>query len=132
MLRFNNINVFYGTAQALWNVSFKVDEKEIVALVGANAAGKTTILNTISGLLHPVSGTIEFLGRRINEIQAHLIVEAGISHIPEGRKLFVDMTVQCVKTWRWALILANCGRNGRKQLNRFISFSLYLRRGRDN
>lgn len=94
MLRVNNMDVFYGTAQALWDVSFKVDEKEIVALVGANAAGKTTILKTISGLLHPASGTIEFLGKRINEMLAHHIVEAGISHIPEGRKLFPDMTVR--------------------------------------
>jgi len=94
VLRVNNINVFYGIAQALWDVSFNVNEKEIVALVGANAAGKTTILNTISGLLHPASGTVEFLDRKISALPAYHIVEAGISHIPEGRKLFPDMTVR--------------------------------------
>ena len=94
MLKVNNISVFYGRRQALWDVSFRIEEKEIVALVGANAAGKTTILNTISGLLRPASGTVEFLGRRIDKMSAYLIVEAGISHIPEGRKLFPDMTVR--------------------------------------
>ncbi len=90
----NSISVFYGRLRALWDVSLRIDEKEIVALVGANAAGKSTILNTISGLLRPASGTVEFLGERINEMSAHLIVEAGISHIPEGRKLFPEMTVR--------------------------------------
>jgi branched-chain amino acid transport system ATP-binding protein len=79
--------------RALWDVSLRIDEKEIVALVGANAAGKSTLLNTISGLLRPASGTVGFLGERISELPAHLIVEAGISHIPEGRKLFSEMTV---------------------------------------
>jgi len=94
MLKVNNIDVFYGLAQALWNVSFEVNEKEIVALVGANAAGKSTILKTITGLLHPASGTVEFLGMNINKMPAHHIVEVGISHIPEGRKLFSEMTVR--------------------------------------
>ena len=94
MLIVNNINVFYGRTQALWDVSFRIEEKEIVALIGANAAGKTTILNTISGLLRPASGSVEFLGRRIDEMPAHLIAEAGISHIPEGRRLFPDMTAR--------------------------------------
>jgi branched-chain amino acid transport system ATP-binding protein len=80
--------------QALWGVSLKIDEAEIVALVGANGAGKTTLLNTISGLLHPTSGSIEFLGRRIDGLKSHSIVELGISHIPEGRRLFPDMSVR--------------------------------------
>lgn len=108
MLRVNDINVFYGIAQVLWNVSFNVNEKEIVALIGANAAGKTTILKTISGLLHPASGSVEFLGGKISALPAYHIVEAGISHIPEGRKLFPDMTVRenleigsyAVKVWK--------------------------------
>jgi branched-chain amino acid transport system ATP-binding protein len=94
MLKVSNINTFYGKLQALWDISFQVDEKEIVALVGANGAGKTTILNTISNLLHPASGTVEFLGRRIEKMPSYRIVEIGISHIPEGKKLFPDMTTQ--------------------------------------
>lgn len=94
MLKVNNISVFYGKRQAIWDVSFQIEEGEIVALIGANAAGKSTILNTVSGLLHPASGNVEFLEERIDKMPAHLIVEAGISHIPEGRKLFPDMSVR--------------------------------------
>lgn len=89
----SKINTFYGKLQALWDISFRVDEKEILVLVGANGAGKTTILNTISNLLHPASGTVEFLGRRIDKMPSYRMVEIGISHIPEGKKLFPDMTV---------------------------------------
>jgi len=94
VLEVSNLNVFYGKSQALRDVSLKVKEKEIVALVGANGAGKTTLLNTISGLLRPSSGSMEFLGKRINRLAPNTIVGLGISHIPEGRKLFTDMTVQ--------------------------------------
>ena len=94
MLKVNNLNVLYGKLQALWDVSFRVEEGEIVALVGANAAGKSTLLNSISGLLRPASGTIEFLGKEINGLAAYQIVEAGISQIPEGRKLFPSMSVR--------------------------------------
>lgn len=94
MLEAKNLNVFYGQIQALWDVSFKIDEKEIVALVGANGAGKTTLLNTISGVIHPTSGSITYLGKRIDNLSPHVIVELGISHIPEGRKLFTDMSVR--------------------------------------
>jgi branched-chain amino acid transport system ATP-binding protein len=93
MLEVSNLNVFYGKSQALQDVSLKVDEKEIVALVGANGAGKTTLLNTISGLLRPASGSVEFLGKRIDRLAPHRIIQLGICQIPEGRKLFTDMTV---------------------------------------
>jgi branched-chain amino acid transport system ATP-binding protein len=93
MLEIRNVNTFYGKVQALWDISMTIDEAEIVALVGANGAGKTTLLNTISGLLHPTSGTIEFMGQRIDNLPPHKIVDLGLSLVPEGRKLFTDMSV---------------------------------------
>jgi branched-chain amino acid transport system ATP-binding protein len=93
MLEVSKLDVFYGKSQALRDVSLRVDEKEIVALVGANGAGKTTLLNTISGLLRPTSGSVEFLGKKIDRLAPHNIVQLGICQIPEGRKLFTDMTV---------------------------------------
>lgn len=93
MLQVNNVDTFYGKAQALWNVCLRVDEGEIVALVGGNGAGKTTLLNTISGLVRPASGSVEYLGKRIDGLPPHSIVAMGISHIPEGRKLFTEMSV---------------------------------------
>jgi branched-chain amino acid transport system ATP-binding protein len=93
MLEVSNLNVFYGKSQALLDVSLKVEEKEIVALVGANGAGKTTLLNTISGLLHPASGSVEFLGQRIDRLPPHKIMNLGVCQIPEGRRLFSEMTV---------------------------------------
>jgi branched-chain amino acid transport system ATP-binding protein len=94
MLEVRDINTFYGKIQALWAVSLRINEGEIVALVGSNGAGKTTLLNTISGLIHPASGTVVFLGKRIDGLTPHAIVELGMSHIPEGRKLFPDMSVR--------------------------------------
>jgi branched-chain amino acid transport system ATP-binding protein len=94
VLQVSDLNVFYGNSQALRDISIRVDEGEIVALVGANGAGKTTLLNTISGLLHPASGNVEFLGNRIDRLAPHKIVQLGICQIPEGRKLFSDLTVQ--------------------------------------
>ena len=94
MLEISSLNTFYGKIQALWDISIGVNEAEIVALIGANGAGKTTLLNTISGLVRPASGNIEFLGQRIDGLAPHAIVELGISHVPEGGKTFVDMTVR--------------------------------------
>ena len=94
MLSVKNVSTFYGKIQALWDVSFEVNEGEIVALVGANGAGKTTLLNTISGIVRPASGTVEFLGQRMDGKEPASIVEQGISQIPEGGRLFPDMTVQ--------------------------------------
>jgi len=93
VLEVSNLNVFYGKSQALRGVSLRVDDGEIVALVGANGAGKTTLLNTISGLLRPASGSVEFLGQRIDRLAPHKIMKLGICQIPEGRKLFREMTV---------------------------------------
>jgi len=93
LLKVNNIDVFYGDLQALWGVSFEVHEGEKVVIVGANGAGKTTTLKTISGLLRPRSGTIEFKGQRIDKLPPHKIVELGIAHVPEGRRIFPKMTV---------------------------------------
>ncbi len=94
MLEVSNIDTFYGKIQALWGVSLNVGEAEVVALVGGNGAGKTTLLNTISGLLRPASGSVEFLDKRIDGLKSHAIVELGMCHIPEGRKLFPDMSVR--------------------------------------
>jgi len=88
MLRVDKINVFYGDLQALWDVSFKVEKDEIVAIVGSNGAGKTTTLRAISGLLRPKTGSIQFLGESLGKIPPHRIVELGVAHIPEGRRLF--------------------------------------------
>jgi branched-chain amino acid transport system ATP-binding protein len=94
MLEVSKIDTFYGKSQALWDISFNINKKEIVAFVGANGAGKTTLLNTLSGILHPASGSIKFLGKRIDGLAPHTIVELGISHIPEGRRLFPEMSVR--------------------------------------
>lgn len=94
MLRVQDIDVFYGDLQVLWRVSFEVKEGEIVALVGANGAGKSTTLNTISGLLSPANGSILFLDQRLDQIPAHKIIEYGVAQVPEGRRLFQEMSVR--------------------------------------
>jgi branched-chain amino acid transport system ATP-binding protein len=94
MLEICDVATVYGKVQALWDVCLEVHEAEIVALVGSNGAGKTTLLNTITGLLTPVSGSVEFDGQRIDGLPPHAIVELGISHIPEGARVFPDMTVR--------------------------------------
>ncbi len=94
MLRVENIDVFYGDLQILWDVSFEVNEGEIVALVGANGSGKSTTLKTISGLLSPANGSILFQDQYLNQIPANKIIEHGVAHVPEGRRLFPEMTVR--------------------------------------
>jgi branched-chain amino acid transport system ATP-binding protein len=94
MLKVNEIDVFYGDLQVLWDVSFEVMEKEIVVLVGANGAGKSTTIRAVSSMLIPSKGTIEFKGTRLDQLPAHRIIEQGIVHVPEARRLFVDMSTE--------------------------------------
>jgi len=94
MLEVDKVSAYYGKIRVLWDVSIKVDKGEIVALIGANAAGKTTILDTISGFVRPASGSVTFLGQRIDGIPPHEVVKLGFCHVPEGGKAFPDMTVR--------------------------------------
>jgi branched-chain amino acid transport system ATP-binding protein len=94
LLSVRGIDVAYGEVQVLWNVTLDVLPGEVVALVGANGAGKTTLLSTISGLLAPRSGTVEFAGHRIDGTSTQRIVDLGIAHVPEGRRLFPAMSVR--------------------------------------
>ena len=94
MLTVSDINVYYGAIHAIKNVSFEVDEGEVVALIGANGAGKSTTLKTMSGLLRSQTGTIEFLGQNIMHMPADKLVAAGLAHVPEGRRVFAQMSVE--------------------------------------
>ena len=93
MLKVTNLKVNYGVIQAIKGVSFEVNQGEVIALIGANGAGKTTILHTVTGLLAPKSGKIEFEGQDITKMPAHKIVALGMAHVPEGRRVFADLTV---------------------------------------
>lgn len=93
MLEVKDIKVHYGMIQAIKGVSFEVNEGEVIALIGANGAGKTTILHTITGLLSPKSGSITFEGTNISKVPAHKIVSMGMAHVPEGRRVFAELTV---------------------------------------
>ena len=93
MLKVENLSVHYGMIQAVRDVSFEVNEGEVVSLIGANGAGKTTILRTLSGLVRPSSGRIEFLGQEIQKTPAQKIVASGLSQVPEGRHVFSGLTV---------------------------------------
>jgi branched-chain amino acid transport system ATP-binding protein len=94
MLEVNNVSAGYGQIQILWDVSLKVNDGEIVAMIGANGAGKSTLVHTITGLLPATSGEVCFLDKRIDKLPSHIITEMGLSHIPEGRKLFTEMSVK--------------------------------------
>ena len=93
MLTVENLNVYYGMIHALKNVYFHVEEGEIVALIGANGAGKTTTLQTVSGMLQAKSGSVHFENQDITKMPSHRIVQLGISHVPEGRRMFANLTV---------------------------------------
>jgi branched-chain amino acid transport system ATP-binding protein len=94
VLEIKNIDVLYGDVQVIWNVSFEVKTKEIVAMIGANGAGKSTILKTISGILRPKKGEILFEDKPVHKIDPFKLTELGIAHVPEARRLFVEMTVE--------------------------------------
>jgi len=94
MLEVNGINVFYGDLQVLWDVSLEVNKGEIVSLIGSNGAGKTTLCKTIVGLLHPKTGSIKFMGKQIDKLSIPDIIKLGIAIVPEGRRLFGNMTVR--------------------------------------
>ena len=94
ILKVDNINVYYGSIHAIKGISFEVNEGEIVTLIGANGAGKSTTLNTISGLLHSKTGHIEFMGEPLNHVPSHKVVSKGLALVPEGRRIFLQMSVQ--------------------------------------
>ncbi|MCI9444746.1 MAG: ABC transporter ATP-binding protein [Oscillospiraceae bacterium] len=94
MLQVEDIHVYYGSIHAVKGVSFEVNEGEVVTLIGANGAGKSTVLNTVSGLLHPRSGSVQFMGQDLKGIAAHKLVERGLAQVPEGRRIFLQMTVE--------------------------------------
>ncbi|MBO5115854.1 MAG: ABC transporter ATP-binding protein [Peptococcaceae bacterium] len=94
MLEVNDINVYYGSIHAIKGVSFEVNEGEIISLIGANGAGKTTILQTVSNLLHSKTGNIKFLDEEIHHLPAHKLVPMGLAQVPEGRRVFSQMSVE--------------------------------------
>jgi branched-chain amino acid transport system ATP-binding protein len=94
MLKIKNIDVFYGDVQVIWDISFNVKQGEIVALIGANGAGKSTTLKTISGILRPRKGEILFNDIPLHKIEPYRLIELGIAHVPEARRLFVEMSVE--------------------------------------
>ena len=94
ILKVNDINVYYGAIHAIKGISFEVNPGEVVTLIGANGAGKSTTLQTVSGLLHSRTGSIEFLGENLSGVPAHKIVARGLAQVPEGRRVFLQMTVE--------------------------------------
>ncbi|MBQ4490932.1 MAG: ATP-binding cassette domain-containing protein, partial [Pyramidobacter sp.] len=94
LLKVEDIHVYYGSIHAIKGVSFEVNEGEIVTLIGANGAGKSTCLNAVSGLLRPREGNISFLGRSLTKTPPHRVVEMGLAQVPEGRRIFLHMTVR--------------------------------------
>ena len=129
MLNLQNLEVFYGDAQALWNVSLSVKEGEIVALVGSNGSGKTTTLKAISGIIRPSRGVISFLDERIDQISPYEIVMRGIAHVPEGRGLFPNMEV--IENLMMGAFLPRAWKNRLETIQRVFSlFPVLLKKKR--
>ena len=93
MLEVRDLQVYYGMIHAIQGISFDVNQGEVIALIGANGAGKTTTLHTITGLLAPKSGSVLFEGKDITKVPAHKIVSMGMAHVPEGRRVFAELSV---------------------------------------
>ncbi len=111
MLEVKDLNVYYGAIHAIKNISFEVNEGEIITLIGANGAGKTTTLHAVSGLLKPKSGSIHFCGKEITHTDAYKIPKLGLAQVPEGRRVFANMTVM------ENLEMGAYIRNGKENLN---------------
>jgi branched-chain amino acid transport system ATP-binding protein len=118
MLKIKNVNTYYGKVHALKNVSLHLDEREIVALIGANGAGKTTILNTLSGVTPPVSGAVQFLGEQIAALPPDRIVKIGVSQVPEGRQVFKALTV--ADNLELGAYLRHCSRESKEAIRQDI------------
>ncbi|MCP1638493.1 ABC transporter ATP-binding protein [Streptococcus gallinaceus] len=131
MLKVDNLSVHYGVIEAVKNVSFEVNEGEVVTLIGANGAGKTSILRTISGLVRPSSGTISYLGNEIQKVPARKIVAAGLAQVPEGRHVFPGLTV--IENLEMGAFLKNNREENQKNLKKvFDRFPrLEERKGQD-
>ena len=120
MLRVENLAVNYGMINAVRGVNFEVNQGEIVSLIGANGAGKSTILRTISGLIKPASGTLTYEGQNITKTNAQKIVQLGISHVPEGRHVFKGLSA---KTWKWVPSYARTAPISKKIFKQFMTAS---------
>jgi branched-chain amino acid transport system ATP-binding protein len=94
MLKVSNINVYYGAIHAIKDVSFEVNEGEIVTLIGANGAGKSTILKTVSSMMRSKTGSVSFMDEEISTVESYKLISKGITHVPEGRRVFSQLTVE--------------------------------------
>lgn len=129
MLDVKNINVFYGDAQALWEVSFILPKRSMVAVIGSNGAGKTTILKTISNLLEPRSGEVRIDNRVTTGLPAYRVVEMGVAHVPEGRQLFPMMTIY--ENLKMGSILPNAKQKRMERLNEVFTMFPILQERRN-
>ena len=103
MLEVRDLQVYYGMIHAIKGISFDVNQGEVIALIGANGAGKTTTLHTITGLLAPKSGSVLFEGKDITKVPAHKIVSMGMAHVPEGRRVFAELSVYDSRCLQWGV-----------------------------